>query len=170
MQVSRPRPLSLCESRGTLTDIVASQPAMREIFVLSVSGCVSDRVSQRVRGHEVADRRLNHTRGGEAGMYHRKDPDKPSAGQRDRRRPASRRPAGPPRTPGPAGKPRPPRDPWPHGPLGPPTVHRALSVPLNTMVSLITFVSPKIEVRRPCTASPATTVLVSFTAPAMRHM
>ena len=90
MQVSGPGPLSLRESRGTLTDIVVSQPAMREIFVLSVSGCVSDRVSQRFRGHQVADRHANHTRGGEARTYHRKDADKPLAEHLDPRRPARR--------------------------------------------------------------------------------
>jgi len=169
MQVPRPRPLSLCESRGTLADIVVSQPAMREIFVLSVSGCVSDRVSQRVRGHRVADRHANHTRGGEAGTYHRIDPDKPFAEHWDRRRPARRQRAGPRRTPGPARKPGPPRDPYPHGSLGTSAVSRSFSVPLNTMVSRLTPESPEVIMSPKRTASPAT-VLASFTAPAMRHM
>jgi hypothetical protein len=101
MQVLHPGPLSLRENRGTLTGVIEPQPVMREIFVLSVSGCASscvskgvsdrgckrdsDRVSQCVCGHEVANCRLNHTRGTEARTYRPKAPGGPFTGQRNRR-------------------------------------------------------------------------------------
>jgi hypothetical protein len=89
MQVPRPRPLSLRESRGTLPDTAESQPVMRGIFVLSVSGCVFDHVPRSVRAIAVANCRLNLTRGGEARTYRRKHP-------RVARRPTGDRPPGPP--------------------------------------------------------------------------
>jgi len=49
-------------------------------------------------------------------------------------------------------------------------VPRSFGVLLNTMVSRLTPESPEVIMSPRRTASPATTVLASFTARAMRHM
>jgi hypothetical protein len=180
MQVPRPPPLSLCESRGTLTDIVVPLPAMREIFVLSVSGCVSDRASRCVRGHEAADGSLNHTRGGEARTYHRRQPGGPPARHSERprtRRRTRRRDAGPPRFSRLPEKLGQARAQGPLRPLGPSTESPARTVPPKDTVSPASTVSPKDTVSPKSTVFPKSTVSqeaaatsVRFTAPAMRHM
>ena len=173
MQVSGPGPLSLRESRGTLTDIVVSQPAMREIFVLSVSGCVSERASQCVRGHKVANPRLNHTRGGEARTYHRKDPRGPPARPPQRRRGH----AGVPRMSGPRATPSPRQSRSLRNtvPQQSTVSQEATATPRRT-VSPVNTRSPVNTVSPVNTGSPTDTAHTRFTAhtrvtvPAMRHM